>query len=228
MGHEQEANLIRIEKRRRMRWLPWKRAASDLGQVATLPGIVFDWLLDKTIGYGWAAKRPLYWLLVLWIAAGTFYWAIAPHGVMTPTDPKVFLASSIPPECRVDWIGFSGPRPPLADDAARRETEATKRDLPATAPWSDICPRAMPSEYSTFSPFAYALDVLLPIVDLRQERDWAPRVADQTGKALLPNMEDDPSGWGYGARFVEWALILSGWALSALLLGAVTGVIRRD
>lgn len=274
MGHERDARVLRIEKRRRMRWLEWNRvktgrtrdavrralsvwsarrlanrggaltrrivaariwahAVQVTSKLAKIPAFVADIVLDLTTGYGRRPLKALGGLLLLWIAAGIGYTTL-PKGVMAPADALVYLSPSLPPECRVDWIGWEPP--PRAEDLSRRATEAPRSGLalddragpPYPPDWTAICPHRMPSEYSTFSAFAYAADVLLPIVDLRQEHDWSPRVTDAEGRVIAPFWEGASWGWGYVARFLEWMLVLFGWGLSALLLGAVTGVIRRD
>jgi hypothetical protein len=40
---------------------------------------------------------------------------------------------------------------------------------------------ALPEEYTGFSPLAYSLDVLLPLVNLQQEQDWAPLIPTPKG-----------------------------------------------
>lgn len=66
--------------------------------------------------------------------------------------------------------------------------------------------------HPTFYPAVYALDVLLPIVDLRQEF-WMPDASK-------------PYGILYLAWF--WFSITAGWTLTTLLVGALTGLLRRD
>ncbi len=228
MGHEEDAKLVRMEKRRRMRRARLLRATTLLDKLRAHISGIFDRLLDLSIGYGWRPMRPVYALLVVWLVA-SFGYAALPPGIMAPTDPRLFLDPSIPAECRVDWIGLTGPVPPRPDDESRRRTlTGTPAEEPPPA-WKDICGRRLPSEYSAFQPVLYALDVLLPVVDLRQERDWAPRVTDVDGKSLRP-IGHDPEGWGWGyvVRAFEWFLIAFGWVASLLLAAAVSGVVRRD
>jgi hypothetical protein len=56
-------------------------------------------------------------------------------------------------------------------------------------------------------PLAYAADVFLPIVDLGQAENWMP-----TG----------------GIRWVEWAVILLGWALSTIFIAGFTRIVRSE
>jgi cytoskeletal protein CcmA (bactofilin family) len=65
-----------------------------------------------------------------------------------------------------------------------------------------------PGTPPAFNPFLYALDVLLPIVDLGQQSAYAPR--------------------GLGAQLVADLLIGSGWVLATTAAAAATRTLRRD
>ena len=54
-------------------------------------------------------------------------------------------------------------------------------------------------------PVAYAADTFLPIVDLGEAGDWMP------------------TGW---VRWVDWSVILSGWALSTIFVAGFTRIVR--
>ena len=77
---------------------------------------------------------------------------------------------------------------------------------------------------ASFSPLAYSLDVILPLVDLQQEKDWAPMIP--TPKAVWWE-ELRSTGWKHGARLVLWAETLFGWLVSLLLVAIVSGLIKR-
>jgi hypothetical protein len=64
-----------------------------------------------------------------------------------------------------------------------------------------------PAQQPTFHPAIYALDLLLPVVNLGQETAWIPR------------------GW---AEPWTWALVLAGWALTTALVAGLTNVLKRD
>ena len=54
-------------------------------------------------------------------------------------------------------------------------------------------------------PVAYATDTFLPIVDLGEARDWKP------------------TGW---VRWVDWSVILFGWALTTIFVAGFTRIVR--
>jgi hypothetical protein len=59
----------------------------------------------------------------------------------------------------------------------------------------------------SFHDWVYALDTLLPVVDLGQQSNWNPEGA---------------------AQYVSYLLIAGGWVLSTALVAALTGLIKRD
>ena len=83
----------------------------------------------------------------------------------------------------------------------------------------------LPEEYTGFSPMVYSLDVLLPLVNLQQEQDWAP---------LIPTPK---AGWWeelthfslkHWVRLVVWFEILFGWVASLLFVAVVSGLSKRS
>lgn len=227
MGHEAAANSLRVEKRKHMRQARWAHAEGGLAKVRIAPVQMFDWLLQWVLGYGFKTTRALWYIFGLWLG-GALMFAALPNEIMAPTDSKLYLDESIPEECRVDWIGMSGPSSPTPNDELRRKQEATGLGLPSESPWKDICIRRVPSEYSSFQPFLYALDLILPLTDLRQERDWSPRISDAQGRTLYPFSIGSSFGLGNLVRGVEWFLILAGWAISLFVAAGVTGIAKRD
>ncbi|MEY4951595.1 MAG: hypothetical protein RL299_19 [Pseudomonadota bacterium] len=77
----------------------------------------------------------------------------------------------------------------------------------------------MPAEYTTFQPQLYSLDLILPLVDLQQESDWAPIVESSPG-VNLP--------FGVFLRWLMWAEILFGWLASLTLVAILGRLIERD
>jgi hypothetical protein len=65
----------------------------------------------------------------------------------------------------------------------------------------------LPRELQHFNPLVYALDVLLPIVNLGQEGSWVPHQ------------------W---AAVCYWVLTLAGWVLTTAVVAALTGLVKRE
>ena len=72
--------------------------------------------------------------------------------------------------------------------------------------------KIIPDDCPHFQPVVYSLDVIIPLVDLGQEKYWMPNHNKNFGK------------------LTSWLVVflkLSGWILSTLLVSASTGLIRR-
>ena len=96
-------------------------------------------------------------------------------------------------------------------------------------------------EYAAFSPFVYSLDLILPLVDLQQERDWAPMTTRPCeafsflGVCLNPQEVrsfDRPVTthiWalGFTVWVFMWAEILFGWVASLTLVAVLSGLAKK-
>lgn len=79
-----------------------------------------------------------------------------------------------------------------------------------------ICALFLPAEYSNFQPFAYAADVVIPLLELRQQDEWSVRVS-QPGTG-------EPLKWAYFVLLVETICTVIGWICALVLAGALTGL----
>jgi hypothetical protein len=258
MGHEDEGRTVLIEMRKRQRGGRWKYRDAWWQRAWWFVLTRFDWVLGALVAYGYRPHRAMWLLLGLWLAGGLIYWGVASAGIMAPTDTHFYLDDRMPAECKVDWIGFAGPRIPtsdeiakapnkdsrarlqkqISDDADRRQYEARRVGLDTTLDWSwkAICDRAVPSEYSVFQPFVYSIDIMLPFLELRQEHDFAPRIFDDKGNVIQPlfalpawvPLIGGTWGLGYVVRLWEWFEIFFGWTLTILIAASVSGIIKKD
>jgi len=73
--------------------------------------------------------------------------------------------------------------------------------------------RELPPEYPEFNSFVYAVDVLIPFVDLHQENYWEPKAE---------------GFWGGALRFYFWFQITAGWVLASMAAAGLTGLIKKD
>ena len=71
-------------------------------------------------------------------------------------------------------------------------------------------------EYTTFNPFMYSLDVILPIVDLQVEKDWGQYVSLNNG-----TLNDF-------TRWLMWFEILFGWIYSLILVAILSGLAKNE
>jgi len=73
--------------------------------------------------------------------------------------------------------------------------------------------RALPAGYPEFQPFAYAVETLIPFLELGQKKSWRP----------------DNSV--YGGRWLQWfvwAFAAIGWYLSTLAVVSLTGLMKKE
>ena len=67
--------------------------------------------------------------------------------------------------------------------------------------------------YPCFYPAGYAIDVVVPIVNLGQAEHWRP---------------DGHAAWGSAYLGVEWVATGFGWAFTTLAVAGYTGLVRKD
>lgn len=211
MGHMEDARQVAIAREEHLRaigkigetpaaWPPWKKwiyrpLSRGLHRA-------FGFL----IGYGYRPLRMVLLMVLVWLTCGAFYWYAATDGVMAPSNPLVFDHPRYE-HCRPDYI------PGLGQAPAR----------PKAGNWY-VCPE-LSGEYTTFSPLVYSLDLILPLVDLQQDRDWAPIIP--TPKDMW-HAELGHLTLNHWTRFAVWFEILFGWIASLLLVAVLSGLTNRD
>lgn len=211
MGHPGAAAEVAMEKQRMM------RAAGQIG--TREPNTRYKWAWRRKLdagwtrisnvlvrqfhdfygwiaGYGYRPTRIVGKMALLWLACGGLYWAAADrYGAIGPADPAITSATLYPEAA--DLCGHG--------------------NEPGKIRWTE-CP-GVPDEYSTFQPFVYSLDLILPLIDLQQESDWAPIAEGPTGQDLLP---------GVIVRWVMWLEILFGWFASLMFVAIVSRLVEKD
>lgn len=151
----------------------------------------WNWLWDILIryiaGYGYKPWLSLWWLaglVALMMFAAQATWNA---GDFAPNSAVVLTSQ--------DWKT-------IADGPSEN---------PA-AEWTDT--QAPGKDYETFYSFAYALDVVVPVLDLGQTDAWAPSPAR--------------GGWGYWMFYAQKMFIVLGWVVTAIAAATISGMIRRD
>ncbi len=150
-----------------------------------------SWSVDAglrlTVGYGYRPGRAVFLALVMVVALGAFFQRAWEAGDMTPNAAPILISGP--------WI----------------EATVQRSDNPAEF-WSQ--PGQAGQDWETFSAWAYAADLFIPIVSLGQEAAWAP----STSRSPLGR-----TGW-----WLRWFAKTVGWIVTALAAAAITGIIRRD
>jgi len=143
------------------------------------------------IGYGYKPDWLLGWAVGVWVVTSIAFWIAVNPGAGQP------------------WL-MAPAKSAAADAVCVASRVAAHRGDPYPAPAPD---------YATFFAPAYALDVLLPVINLGYKNEWEPVFADARGK---------PLAWGIALRAMVCAEIVFGWVSSLLLVGVLGNLIKKD
>ena len=174
---------------------------AELSPAYALVRRVTDSLQRRVVGFGHKPFRSTGWLLALWLTAVWLSHQAWETGDFAPTS-AVILES----ERWVELAAGTDDTPPSENPAKewsqRVELEDGTRTYTAGQDWS------------TFSRYAYAADLVIPIINLGQADTWGPSTERADWGRRL---------WRYG-----FFLQIAGWIVTALGAAAITGIIRRD
>lgn len=192
-GHRYEAREIlvakEIDQRKATREAIRERKARTEGRlhpnVLVFLNLVWDWTTRLVAGYGY---KP--WLSLGWLGGLV--------GLMTVGAQATWNAGDFAPNSAI--VLTSADWKVIADGSSEK---------PAVD-WSN----GPGKDYETFYSFAYALDVVVPVLELGQMEAWAPSPAR--------------GPWGYWLFYGQKMFVALGWVVTALAAAAVTGMIRRD
>lgn len=184
LGHRTDARSVLMRKERILR----AENRSGIGN-PVMRGLVWaaDSVMRFSVGYGYRPGRVLVLAVVLILALGFFFQRTWAAGDMAPNAAPILVSK--------DWIAATQSHP----------------DNPG-AFWS--AKGQAGQDWETFQPFAYAADVVIPIVNLGQESAWAPSTAR--------------SAWGQAGWWLRWFAKVAGWIITALGAAAVTGAVRNE
>lgn len=188
MGHRSDASTVRMRKERVLRREDREKLRQRTGRrLRWWLSLGADVVTRYAVGYGYRPGRALAIALVLILALGWFYQRVWEAGDMAPNAAPILVSPG--------W-------------------QAAVADHPGNpaAAWS--APGAAGQDYETFQAWAYAADIVVPLVSLGQEAAWAP----STSRSPLGVV-----GW-----WLRWIATLAGWVITALGAAAVTGAVRPD
>ncbi len=208
MGHRHDRSRVLMAMERKMRvqqrkdmWTGGSRVWPPLRQPWNVVRTTFHGLWDRILRnlVGYG-YRP-WWAL---------YWAIPIVALTALLAQKVWYEGDFAPNAAPVLMSASWQK--LATDASV-ENPAAFWACAAPADMSDCTQRAG-RDYETFKAPLYALDLFVPLVNLGQDDAWAPSTSR--------------SPWGRAAHNVIWLIKTLGWVMTAMVAGAVAGVIRND
>ncbi len=188
MGHRNDARTVLMVKERMLK-AENRRIFAERGGFVGWRILSWgnDMLLRYTIGYGFRPARAVVIAVVLVLGLGWFFERTWDAGDMTPNAGPVLVSAG--------WAAATQSHP----------------DNPA-AFWSSAGEAGQ--DWETFNSYAYAADLIVPIVSLGQETAWAPSTSR--------------SDWGRAGWWMRWFAKAIGWIVTALGAAAITGVIRKE
>lgn len=218
MGHTEDARQVAIALENRLlhadligqtpkQWNLWR--ATPYRIIAR----TFHRLFKVFIGYGYRPIPLGMWMVAVWLFCAACFWYVALQGVMGPSNPLVFQN-----------LAYAACMP--GSNAAKIEIAKAKSNQPATQGAGNwyLCEK-LPEEYTGFSPLAYSLDVLLPLVNLQQETDWAPLIP--TPNKIWYKELGNIFNLKHATRILIWFEIIFGWIASLLMVAVVSGLTKR-
>jgi hypothetical protein len=185
-----------------------KRADRAKARKNKLGHRVSDLILGAVVGFGYKPWRGFWWLIGLLVIGFCVFFRAAPmteggNGVIKPAVPIVFDNNLV--RCAIDL--------------SEQNQKCPKTIVKTEQLNSHEVYYSLPIEYTPFSPFWYAVDTLIPLVDLGQETAWSPSPIDQS-------VIKDP--WGWAVLIYLYVHIIMGWVLTTLTVVALTGVIKKE
>ncbi|KIC09891.1 hypothetical protein RA19_14135 [Leisingera sp. ANG-M1] len=193
MGHEADAKEVRIS-------LAQKLARNARAERIWFTGTEFEFLrvllplpiiwfwhmaLNFLTDYGYRPGKSL--------AALVFLWAVAIYPAHKAWKEGSFAPNSGPMLTSPEWQHLA------------RDSDNPSKEWSSTVPGKD---------WETFNRYAYAADLVVPIIDLGQTDAWAPST--------------ERGWWGYHLWWLRWVFTTMGWIVTALGAAALTGIIRRE
>ena len=166
---------------------------------ARLQWHIVSWLwrsfLNASMRYGYVPQIIFVATIAVWLACGFIYKQAQDQKLFAPTMAGYFLHE---------------------DMNACRATEKVSNNRAGC--YSENGP-----EYVAFDPYMFSLDVILPIVNLRQEDAWQPMPRPlelRIGGYLFP--------LPFPIRLVTWFETLFGWLAAIMLTAYIGGVIKKE
>lgn len=200
MGYgEDAASVLAIKERLQRR----ARRARTENPVWRALLFVSDGILGITLGYG---RRPLFalvWLVLFWITGAAIFTYAERQGAVMPNSAVVLRA----PEWTLCGAEQGEQRSLLAGGPSQGLAAPGQTQLAC------FRERWEASSYPAFSPWAYSLDTLLPVLEMGQRSFWRPNPTKPGGRVAMN-------------YFYFQSLV--GWALSLLAVAGFSGLVKSS
>jgi hypothetical protein len=199
MGHPEEARRLAIERQGfliRRRLAQWRKGPR--GALRAFSALLSALTVGLLIGHGYRPLRVLFIMIAVGIACGFYFKLAAEKGVFAPRDAQVFLQPDLE-QCRPHTGGN----------------------------WTECAGKSggKLAEYPQFNPWVYSFNVLFPIVDLYQEKNWVPMQKEVRFELGDGAAIEIPS---WGTAFLVRAELVFGGIASLLAVAAFSGLVKTD
>lgn len=168
------------------------------------------WCYGWLTGYGYRPMQLLLKFLFAWFGCAFTYWYFATnYAVFAPSDHRVYSDAHY----AVCMPGSDEAKAELV-----KPNDAVPPPVRGAGNWTEC--EKLSVAYPAFSPLVYSLDVILPVVDMQQRKNWRP---------VIPRNESDPAD-SYPGRLTQiviWFETLFGWVIASLLVAIVSGLAKR-
>ncbi|APG48092.1 hypothetical protein [Phaeobacter porticola] len=199
MGHETDATKVRVALGKKLRHHARKERIANakhpiqrLWAMATTPALLIWHSLSLLLtGHGFRPERSLIALVLLWGLATLPAHLAWEEGSFAPNSAVALQSGG--------WATYH------ADDNHPPHPNPAKD-------WS--LTSTIGRDWESFNRYAYAADLVVPIIDLGQTDAWAPSTTR--------------GPWGWHLWWARWVFTLAGWIVTALGAAALTGIIRRE
>lgn len=192
MGHNKDADEIMIEYNKIITKKTHNKFTKILKQI-----------YGFTAGYGYKPMRVFGTMLIIWLICSLFYFNGANVAVFSPSNALVFQ-KKIEYQCIVDNNGTL-----FLDKFNWKKYNQYNN-------WTKS--EKLEGEYTTFQPFLYSLDLIIPLVDLRMDKDWGVFISPINNEFTLNDL----------TRWVIRFEILFGWIYSLILVAILSGLAKNE
>jgi hypothetical protein len=180
--------------------------------------LIWLWLVNASVrlwhriyellaGFGHRPGRILFWMFTIWLSSAFWFNYAANTGLIAPTNSDIIMHRQLHRDLgkadRHSWVC-----------GVRHEVKADQY-------WPDCAD--LPSEYTTFNPWLYSADLILPLVDLQQDSEWAPAATFTDATGTVQDLTE-----GQRARALMWFEILFGWFASLMFVAIVSRLVEKD
>ncbi|MBT3071534.1 hypothetical protein KKP04_11725 [Rhodomicrobium sp. Az07] len=196
MGHPEDVRVLAIKREKRLHRSRWAKWWRLIPALSAIfSAVTAGWLM----GYGYRPLRVLWFMIPIAILCGFFYDYGREQGAFAPRDSQVLLQYEVRTCVHPQQVGKQ----------------------PGT--WHE-CLEKHVKEYPRFDPYIYSFNVLLPVIDLFQEKSWVPVRQEVT--LTLPYIGSIKT-YEQATEFVVYAELAFGAIVSILAVALFSGLIRK-